>query len=190
MNRCTKFGCVLLLLLVGFLLPGCQSAETEKPADSADNAAQITELTERYYDALVARDDDAAIAAMYFADGTDEYFKELCTDFSGASLVQSYTVYDIQELTPELYAVNVVGVQLSPFELVYGDDGAVIGTKEPTDGKKWHVQSLDATHYAAYVDGSWKFCVAPQAVPEGLYDFPEEAMQTAPILPMSDGDTP
>lgn len=180
MNGYRRLG-FLTILMIAVFLSGCAS-------NASDDVSKITQLVERYYDARIEQNDDAAIAVMYFGEGMDD-LKALYTDFSGSSLVQSYTVYDIQELTSKLYEVNVVGVQLSPVEFVYGDDGAIIGTKEPTDGRKWHVQSLDVTNYAAYIDGNWRFCVSSKVVPEELYDFSEEDEQEVTVLPVIGDDS-
>lgn len=172
----------LTILMIAVFLSGCAS-------DASDDVSKITQLVERYYDARMEQNDDDAIAVMYFGEGMDE-LKDRYTDFSASSLVQSYTVYDVQELTSELYAVNVVGVQVSPVEFVYGDDGEITGTKEPTDGRKWYVQSLDVTNYAAYIDGSWRFCVSSEVVPKELYDFSGEGKQEGTVLPVIGDDSP
>lgn len=166
---------VLLVIAFAFCLMGCAKDEGVETS-SCDKGVpkSVSQLVKSYYDSIIAGEYNAAIDVMYFPEGTDE-LEELYTDFSSPSLLQSYSIYEITELTPELYSVNVVGVQLSRVAFVYDENGDISGMKEPEDGRHWYVQSLDRTHYVAYVDEDWKFCVTSKVVPPGMYEFEDEA---------------
>jgi hypothetical protein len=179
---------VISLLLLGgvvFALAGCGTAEQE----SQDAESQVIAMVQEYYDSRIRGEDEAAADLLLFSEATQD-MKQAFPGAFQTTPVQSYTIREVSQLTEDLYRVNIVGVFLTPYELVYNEDGEVVGTSFG-DGRPWYVNSFDKISYAAYVDGKWGFCISAQYVPDGMYDFPEEELGEIPTLPlMTDEDDP
>ncbi len=171
----------LVFMLNALLLASCtaDAAPTGKNAEE-----QVDALVRQFYNDRLAGNHEEAAALLLFSERTSD-MKDLFPGSFYTTALQSYTVNNIEKLTDELYSVNVIGLILYPFDLVYGEDGKVIGTKDTT-GAKWQVNSFDTTLYVARINQKWGICISARFVPEGMYDFPENELKEPTGLPSLD----
>ena len=166
---CIVLGLFLMLTIVG---AGCSATRTDM---SKNIENEIRDLVHEYYTNLVEGNYDKAVSYLLFSERTED-MKVWFPGCYETDLIQSFTISEITKLTDELYKVNVVGITLMPYELVYDQKGNIIGSNN-NEGLDWYINCFDADNYVALSDGKWGFCISARYVPEGMYDFSENELE-------------